>query len=44
MCTTAAVVLVGILGSPLNPAAPRVRDEVVEHSNGDRVTREIKGL
>jgi Protein of unknown function, DUF481 len=41
---TAAVVLVGILVSPLDLAAQRVRDEVVELSNGDRVTGEIKGL
>ena len=39
-----AVVLVGILTSPLDVAAQRVRDEVVELSSGDRVTGEIKGL
>jgi hypothetical protein len=41
---TPAVVLVGILSSPLDLAAQRVRDEVVELSSGDRVTGEIKGL
>jgi small nuclear ribonucleoprotein (snRNP)-like protein len=39
-----AIVLAGILGVPLDLAAQRVRDEVVELSNGDRVTGEIKGL
>jgi len=42
MRATAAVVLV--LSAPLNLAAQRVRDEVVELSSGDRVTGEIKGL
>jgi hypothetical protein len=44
MPATAAVVLVGILGAPLDLAAQSVRDEVVELSSGDRVTGEIKGL
>jgi len=39
-----AIVLVGIFSAPLGLAAQRVRDEVVELSNGDRVTGEIKGL
>jgi hypothetical protein len=39
-----AIALAGILGSPSDVAAQRVRDEVVELSNGDRVTGEIKGL
>jgi small nuclear ribonucleoprotein (snRNP)-like protein len=42
--TAEAIVVAGILGSPLDLAAQRVRDEVVELSNGDRVTGEIKGL
>jgi len=40
----AAIVLAGILASPPAVAAQRVRDEVIELSNGDRVTGEIKGL
>ena len=40
----AAIVLAGILVGPSDVAAQRVRDEVVELSNGDRVTGEIKGL
>ena len=40
----AAIVLAGILFGPSDVAAQRVRDEVVELSNGDRVTGEIKGL
>src|SRR6476620_9401468 len=40
----AAVVLVGILIFPVDLAAQRVRDEVVELSDGERVTGEIKGL
>jgi small nuclear ribonucleoprotein (snRNP)-like protein len=40
----AAMVLTGILLGPSAVAAQRVRDEVVELSNGDRVTGEIKGL
>ena len=43
-CRLIAIVLAGILVSPSNLAAQRVRDEVVELSNGDRVTGEIKGL
>ena len=39
-----AIVLAAILASPLELVAQRVRDEVVELSNGDRVTGEIKGL
>ena len=39
-----AIVLAAILASPLDVVAQRVRDEVVELSNGDRVTGEIKGL
>ena len=38
------IVLAAILASPLELVAQRVRDEVVELSNGDRVTGEIKGL
>ena len=38
------IVLAGILSSPVDLAAQRARDEVVELSNGDRVTGEIKGL
>jgi hypothetical protein len=41
---TAAVALVGILGSLLDLAAQRARDEVVDLSIGDRVTGEINGL
>ena len=40
----AAIVLAGTLVGPSDVAAQRVRDEVVELSNGDRVTGEIKGL
>ena len=43
-CRLVAIVLAGILVSPSHLAAQRVRDEVVELSNGDRVTGEIKGL
>ena len=39
-----AIVLAGMLVSPSHVAAQRVRDEVVDLSNGDRVTGEIKGL
>jgi hypothetical protein len=44
MRATAALVLVGTLGSPLDLAAQRVRDEIVELSSGDRVTGQIEGL
>ena len=44
MRATAALILVGVVGSPLDLAAQRVRDEVVEVTRGDRVTGEIKGL
>ena len=40
----AAIVLAGVLVGRSDVAAQRVRDEVVELSNGDRVTGEIKGL
>lgn len=39
-----AIILAGMLVIPSDLAAQRVRDEVVELSNGDRVTGEIKGL
>ena len=44
MQDVAAIAVAWILVSPANLAAQRVRDEVVELSNGDRVTGEIKGL
>ncbi len=40
----AAIVLARILVAPVDLAAQRVRDEVVELSSGDRVTGEIRGL
>ena len=44
MQDAAAIAVAWILVSPADLAAQRVRDEVVELSNGDRVTGEIKGL
>ena len=44
MPDAAAIAVAWILVSPADAAAQRVRDEVVELSNGDRVTGEIKGL
>ena len=44
MQDTAAIAVAWILVSPADLAAQRVRDEVVELSNSDRVTGEIKGL